>query len=104
MFVRLLYISVAPEHAADLKQLYHDEIIPSVKYLKGYMDFRLLEPVNKGDDFVALSIWKRQSDALVYESSELNEAQRNQLVSYATRVPVLKTYSAEPAAQESLVY
>ena len=104
MFVRLLYINVAPEHATDLKQLYHDEIIPAVRYLKGYMDCRLLEPVNKGDDFVALTIWKRQSDALVYESSELYEFQRNLVVSYATRVPVLKTYSAEPAARESLVY
>lgn len=104
MFVRLLYINVAPGHEADLKQLYHDEIIPAVKYYKGYIDCRLLEPVNKGDDFVALSIWKRQSDALAYESSELYEAQRNLVVSYAARVPVLKTYSAAPAALESLVY
>lgn len=104
MFVRLLYINVAPEHVNDLKQLYYEEVMPAVRYLKGYVDCRLLEPVNKSDDFVALSIWKRQSDALAYESSPLYEEQRNLVVSYATKVPVLKTYTAEPAGQESLVY
>lgn len=104
MFVRQLYISVSPEQVHDLKRLYHEEIIPAVKYLKGYVECDLLEPVNAGDEFIGLSIWKRQSDALAYESSELYSKLRNEVVRLAKKVPVLKTYTFEPVGKESLVY
>lgn len=104
MFVRQLYISVLPEKVSDLKRLYHEEIIPAIKYMKGHVECALLEPVNAGEEYIGLSIWKRQSDALVYESSELYAKLRNEVVRLATKVPVLKTYTFEPVGKENLVY
>jgi quinol monooxygenase YgiN len=102
MFVRLWYLNVSPEHAGAVKQLFQDEIIPTVRYYKGHLECDLLEPVNSNDEMIALSIWRRQSDALVYESSDLYEEQREKVLALVTKVPVLKTYTYEPV--DALVY
>lgn len=104
MFVRLWYINVSPEHVNDIRQVYRNEIIPTVKHFKGHMESDLLEPVNGSDEFIAMSVWRRQSDALVYESSDNYNEQRTKVVRLARKMPVLKTYTYEPANMETLVY
>lgn len=100
MYARLRYLTVLPEHEEDIKKLYHDEIIPALREQKGFVDCRLLEPVNRGDQFIALTVWKRQSDAIVYESTEQYEEQRNKILSFTTGTPQLKTYTYETVAKE----
>ena len=104
MFVRLWYINVSPEQVNDMRQVYRNEIIPTVKHFKGHIESDLLEPVNSSDEFIALSVWRRQSDALVYESSDHYNEQRYKVVRLARKVPVLKTYTYEPVELEQLVY
>ena len=95
MIVRLTYLNFLPEKEDEAKRVYHDEIVAIVKKQKGNLDCRLLEPVDKSDAYISMTVWDTKADADAYHNSgvykELVEKVRND---YSTE-PVLKGYTAE---------
>lgn len=92
MFIRIQFLTVLPDHMDALKKLYNDEIIPSLRDLKGYENARLLEPLDTGESFMVLMEWESQTDAEAYESSGLYKEQHNKVISFTTSEPTLKKY------------
>ena len=69
MFVRLTYTKVLPQHTAQLRRIYNEEVIPAVRRREGLIHIMLLEPTDKSDDVISLTEWDTQKDAEEYERS-----------------------------------
>jgi heme-degrading monooxygenase HmoA len=95
MIVRLTYLGFLPEKTEEAKKTYNEEIVAVVKKQKGNLDCRLLEPVDKTDDYISMTVWESKADADAYHGSgvykELVEKVRNDY----SKDPVLKVYTAE---------
>lgn len=97
MFVRLTFCKFTPGSAGDVNRIYNQEIVPEVKAQKGNLGIRMLEPLNKGDDFISVSEWSTQADADAYENSGLYKTLVAKLGDFMAGQPVLKAYTAEEA-------
>jgi heme-degrading monooxygenase HmoA len=95
MVVRLTFCKFIPERILEAKRIYNDEVVPTVKKLKGNMGIRLLEPVNKSDDYVSVTEWKTKEDADAYHTSGTYRNLVSKLESYFVKQPELRIYTAE---------
>jgi heme-degrading monooxygenase HmoA len=93
MFIRLTFISIAPEKAAELKSIYLQEIVPVVKKQKGNIGIRLLEPTNTTEEYISLTEWETPADADAYESSGTYRNLVNLIKNLYRSKPILKTYN-----------
>ena len=69
MIVRLTYLGFLLGKADEAKKIYINEVVHVVKQQKGNLDCRLLEPVNKTDDFISMTVWETEEDANAYHTS-----------------------------------
>jgi quinol monooxygenase YgiN len=95
MIVRLTYCKFNPDSINEVKRIYNQEVVPVAQSQRGNLGIRLIEPVDKSDDFVSISEWATQEDADAYESSGVYRSLVNKLTDFLTKEPVLKTYTAE---------
>ena len=95
MFVRLTYVNFLPDKLDEAKRIYNSEIIPVVKQQKGNLDCRLLEPVDKAEDYISMTVWDSREDADAYQSSGVYKQQVDRIRSSFSKEPVLKVYSAQ---------
>lgn len=93
MVVRLTYCKFSPNSIDEAKAIYNREVVPVAKMQKGNLGIRLIEPVDKSDDFISMSAWATQEDADAYESSGVYKELVGKLVDYLTKPVVLKTYT-----------
>ena len=103
MYVRQLHFNFIPEHIAEVKELFKNEIIPALHDAKGIIDIKLLEPVDKADSFISQSEWESQAAADAYGGSPLFTELRKKLIGFTTKEPVLKTYTCETVRKETPV-
>lgn len=101
MYIRLLFLNFLPEHTGQVRKLYNEEIIPSMKGVKGLVTARLLEPTSKRDNHIALSEWESLSDAQAYERSALHKEQHRKILAFTTKKPLLKTYTSVYVTRET---
>ena len=102
MFVRCTFFKIVPEKLEEVKQLYTNEVMPVVKQQAGNLDIRLLEPVDKSDDFISVSEWKTSADAEAYDRSGLYQQLVHKFEGLFTKTPVLKTYHATSVTAPAL--
>jgi len=95
MYVRLTYLNFLPGKADEAKTIYHDELTPIVKKQKGNLDCRLLEPVDKADDFISMTVWDSKEDADAYHTSGVYKQLVDRVRSSFSKEPVLKVYSTQ---------
>ena len=95
MYVRLTYINFLPGKAEATKKIYNDELLPIVKQQKGNLDCRLLEPVDKADDYISMTVWESKEDADSYQSRGIYKQLVDRIRDSYSKEPVLKVYSAE---------
>lgn len=95
MYIRLTYCKFTPESVQEARKLYMKDIVPAVRQQKGLLNIRLLEPVDKSEDFISITEWKTQADADAYEKSGLYKQLVGRLSDFFSKPPVLKTYNAE---------
>ncbi len=62
---------------------------------KGNLDCKLLEPVDKTDDFISMTVWENEDDANAYHSSGVYKQLVDRVRDSFAKNPVLKVYSAE---------
>ena len=94
MYVRLTYLKFLPGKIDEAKKLYYDELAPVVRKQKGNIDCRLLEPVDKNDDYISMTFWDNQEDADAYHSSGVYKQLVDRVRDAFANPPVLKVYSA----------
>ena len=95
MIVRLTYFAASPEKVEAMRKVYNEEAIPVVRSQKGNLDCRLLEPVNKNDEYISMTVWDNDNDAKVYESTGVYKSLVDQVRNLFSKEPVLKVYHAE---------
>jgi quinol monooxygenase YgiN len=97
MFVRLTFCKFSPDRLHKVRMIYNGEIVPEVKKQKGNLGIKLLEPMDRSNDFISISEWKTMDDAIAYESSGTYRRLVSMLEPYLTKQPELKTYTVEQA-------
>jgi heme-degrading monooxygenase HmoA len=95
MYVRLTYLNFLPGKAEEAKKIYNNEIVPVVKQQKGNMDCKMLEPVDKGEEYISMTVWESKEDADSYQSSGVYRELVNKVKALYAKEPVLKVYSTE---------
>ena len=95
MYVRLTYLNFLPGKAEEAKRIYNGEIVPVVKRQKGNLDCRILEPVDKADDYISMTTWDNKEDADAYQSSGVYRQLVDRIKDGYSKEPVLKVYSTE---------
>jgi quinol monooxygenase YgiN len=95
MYARLTTINFLPGRAEEAKMIYNGELVPAIRKQKGNLDCRLLEPVNKDDDYISITAWETKEDADVYHSSGTYKKMVDRVRDLFSREPVLKVYSSE---------
>ena len=95
MFVRLTYLGFLPGKVEEAKKIYYDELVPIVKQQKGNLDCTMLEPVDKTDDYISMTIWDSKEDADAYQTSGTYKQLVDRVQEFYSKKPVLKVYSTE---------
>jgi len=95
MYIRLTYVNYLPGKIEEAKRLYEEEITPIVKKQKGNLDCRMLEPVNKGDDYISMTVWETKEDADNYQNTGVYKKLVDRFKNLFSKEPVLKVYTSE---------
>jgi len=95
MIVRLTYLGFLPGKADEAKKVYANDVVHVVKQEKGNLDCRLLEPVNKADDFISMTVWETEADANAYHTSGVYRELVDKVRGTFAKDAVLKVYTAE---------
>jgi heme-degrading monooxygenase HmoA len=91
-WVRFTYFKLSPEKVEEVKKIYHEEIVPTVREQWGNVDIFLLEPVDKEDDFISCTMWESQADGDIYEASGVYEEAVEKIAHGFTGPSTLKSY------------
>ena len=95
MFVRLTYFGFKPEKLQELKKFYNEVAIPTVRQQKGNVDCKLLEPVDKTEDYISMTTWESRQDADTYQSKGVYTKLVDQVRPFFSKEPVLRVYQTE---------
>ena len=95
MFVRLTYLNFLPGKAEEAKTIYNNELVPVVKKQKGNLDCRMLEPLDKTDEYISMTEWDNKEDADAYHDSGTYKQLVDRIKEMYAKTPVLKVYSTE---------
>lgn len=95
MYVRLTYLNFLPGKADEARTIFDSEITPIVKQQKGNLDCRLLEPVDKADDYISMTTWDSKEDSDAYHASGVYKQLVDRVRSSFSKEPVLKVYSTQ---------
>jgi heme-degrading monooxygenase HmoA len=95
MYVRLTYMNFLPDKAEEAKRIYNTELVPVVKQQKGNLDCRLLEPVDKANEYISMTQWESKEQADAYHNSGVYSQLVDRVKELYAKPPVLKVYSTE---------
>jgi heme-degrading monooxygenase HmoA len=95
MIVRLTYISFLPQNLEEAKRIYREQVVPVVKVQKGNLDCRLLEPIDKSDEYISMTTWETRDDADAYDRSGTYRDLVEKVRKDFAKNPVLKVYTTE---------
>lgn len=101
MYVRLTYVAFLPDKAEEAKKIYNAEIIPIVKKQKGNLDCRMLEPIDRTDDYISMTVWDNKEDADAYHVSGTYKQLVNKIQPFYSKNPVLKVYATEKVMEHA---
>ena len=101
MYVRLTYLAFLPGKVEEAKKIYNDEIVPIVKKQKGNLDCRMLEPLDKSDDYISMTVWDNKEDADAYHVSGVYKQMVNKVQGLYSKNPVLKVFVTEKVMEHA---
>src|SRR5436190_1208904 len=70
MFARLAWGKVKPGTWGQYEQLYHDEILPRTREVKGLRFRELLRGTDDPDEGISLTLWESREDLDAYERGD----------------------------------
>ena len=101
MVVRLTYFNFSSGKIDEMKKFYNEVAIPTVRKQKGNLDCKLLEPVNKNDEYISMTVWENDQDADAYQSTGVYKKLVDQIRGLLSKEPVLKVYHAESVMEHA---
>ena len=73
MFARLAWGKVKPGTWDDYERIYHEEILPATRDVKGLSLRELLQGADDPDEGISLTLWDSREDLDAYERSGLHQ-------------------------------
>ena len=101
MYVRLTYLAFLPDKVEEAKKIYNNEIVPVVKKQKGNLDCRMLEPLDKSDDYISMTVWDNKEDADAYHVGGVYKQMVNKVQALYSKNPVLKVFFTEKVMEHA---
>ena len=101
MFVRLTYFGFKPDKLKDLKKFYNEVAIPTLKKQKGNLDCKLLEPVDKKEDYISMTTWEKKENADAYHNTGVYKNLVDQVRPFFSKEPVLRVYESEEVMEHA---
>ena len=95
MIVRITYLNFLPDKIEEAKKIYNNELAPVVKRQPGNFDCRLLEPFDKSDEYISMTVWDNIEDADDYQTSGTYKELIERVQALYSTKPVLKVYTTE---------
>lgn len=95
MVVRLTYFNFSAGKIEELKKFYNEVAIPTLRKQKGNIECKLLEPVNKNDEYISMTTWESQEDADAYQAKGVYKDLVDQVRKFFTKEPTLRVYRVE---------
>ncbi len=95
MIVRLFHFAVSPDKVEAIKKFHNAEAMPVVRSQKGNLDCKLLEPVNKDDDYISMTTWDNRENADAYQNAGVYKKLVERARPLFKSDPVLKVYKTE---------
>jgi heme-degrading monooxygenase HmoA len=71
MFARVAWGKVKPGTWQAYEQVYHDEILPDTRNVRGLVFRELLQGTDDPNEGISLTLWERREDLDAYEQSDL---------------------------------
>lgn len=69
LYVRLVAAKVKQGKAKELEARYRDEVLPALQTVEGFRGGFLVEGFQRPGDWISITIWDREEDAIRYELS-----------------------------------
>jgi heme-degrading monooxygenase HmoA len=66
-------LKVKPDKADEFRSVMRGRVYPKLRREKGVRRIYLLQPLEKTNEFVSLTLWNNEKDADDYESARYNE-------------------------------
>lgn len=101
MFVRMTYFGFKPEKLQELKKFYNEVAIPTLRKQKGNLDCRLLEPVDKNEDYISMTTWENKENADAYHSKGVYKDLVDRVRPFFSKEPVLRVYQAQDVLEHA---
>ena len=101
MFVRLTYFGFKPDKLKELKKFYNEVAIPTLKKQKGNLECRLLEPVDKKEDYISMTTWEKKENADAYHNTGVYKDLVDQVRPFFSKEPVLRVYESEEVMEHA---
>ena len=95
MWVRLTFVKLQPDKVDELRKIYYEEIVPTIKAQKGIVDIYLMEPIDKGEEFISITSWDNKTNGDTYEASGTYKEMVNKVTFGFAAPPTLKSYEVK---------
>lgn len=69
LYLRVAALRVKPDRVQEFKRVYTTRVIPELREVAGFRGVFLVEGAREPHDFLAVTLWQRQEDAVRYELS-----------------------------------
>ena len=74
MWVRLTFIKIQPDKVDEVRKIYYNEMVPTIKAQKGNVDIYLMEPVGEDEEFISLTSWDSKENGDSYDLSKIDNS------------------------------
>jgi heme-degrading monooxygenase HmoA len=95
MWVRLTFAKIKPDSVDELRKIYNEELLPTIKAQKGFVDAMLLEPVNEEEDLISCTLWESKENGDAYETSGTYKEMVGKVANTFAGPPTLKSYEVK---------
>jgi len=93
--VRLIEVKIQPDKLDDLRKIYNEQIVPTVKAQKGNIDIFLMESMDKEGEVISFTAWDSREDVDTYEASGTYVGMVNKVKHTFAGAPTLWSYEVK---------
>jgi heme-degrading monooxygenase HmoA len=95
MWARLTFAKSQPGEMDAFRNIYNEEIVPTVKAQRGNVDIFGMEPVDEGEEYISLTSWDNKEDGVAYEASGTYGEMAGKVKHTFAEPPTLKSYEVK---------
>ena len=95
MWIRLIEIKIQLDKLDEVRTIYNEEIVPTVKAQKGNVDTFLMESKDREGVVISFTSWETQENGDAYEASGTYKELVGKVLHTLAAPPVVKSYEVK---------